>query len=62
MDLDTELQKIYDSEINISISWLWDDGIVVRLGDTINGYLAERKRFTCDNCGQTVRIEPPRKQ
>ena len=35
-----ELQKIYDSEINLSISWLWDGGIDVKLGDTMNGYLA----------------------
>ena len=41
MDLATELQRIYDSEINVSISWLWDGGIDVRLGDTMNGFLAE---------------------
>jgi hypothetical protein len=35
------LQKIYDSEINIEIGWLWDGGIDVRLGDKMNGYLAE---------------------
>ena len=29
MDLTTELQRIYDSEINIRISWLWDGGIDV---------------------------------
>jgi hypothetical protein len=40
-DLATELQSIYDSEINIEISWLWDDGIEVRLSDRLNGYLAE---------------------
>ena len=41
MELVTELQRIYDSEINIEISWLWDGGIEVRLGDRMNGYLAE---------------------
>jgi hypothetical protein len=41
MDLATELQKIYDSEINIEISWLWDGGLEVRLGDRMNGYRAE---------------------
>jgi hypothetical protein len=43
MDLAVELQKIYDSEINveITISWLWDSGIQVRLGDHLNGFLAE---------------------
>jgi hypothetical protein len=41
MDLAAELQKIYDSEINIEIGWFWDSGITVRLGDTMDGYLAE---------------------
>jgi hypothetical protein len=36
-----ELQKIYESEINVSISWLWDGGIEVRLGDQVNGFVAE---------------------
>jgi hypothetical protein len=39
--LSVELQKIYDPEINISTGWLWDGGIVVRLGDERNGYKAE---------------------
>ena len=43
MDLPAELQKIYASEINveITISWFWDCGIQVRLGDQMNGFLAE---------------------
>jgi hypothetical protein len=40
-DLALELEKIYDSEINISIGWFWDGGITVRLGDEIGGYIAE---------------------
>jgi hypothetical protein len=39
--LEEELQKIYDSEINVQISWLWDGGIDVKLGDEMNGYEAE---------------------
>jgi hypothetical protein len=47
MDLAIELQKIYDSEINVEIGWLWDGGINVRLGDKMNGYLAEENvKFT----------------
>ena len=41
MDLAAELQRIYDSEINVEIGWLWDGGIDVRLGDEMNGFLAE---------------------
>lgn len=40
-DLAAELQKIYDSEINVRISWLWDGGIDVWLGDDANGYKAQ---------------------
>jgi len=40
-DLAVELQKIYESEINLQISWFWDSGIDIRLGDRANGYLAE---------------------
>ena len=30
----TELQRIYNSEINIRIGWFWDGGIDVRLGSS----------------------------
>jgi hypothetical protein len=43
VNLAEELQKIYDSEINVRISWLWDGGIDVWLGDDMNGYVAEDK-------------------
>ena len=41
MDITAELQKTYNSEINVEISWLWDGGIEVRLGDRLNGFVAE---------------------
>jgi len=48
VDLAAELQKIYDSEINVRIGWFWDCGIEVRLGDEMNGYLAEENMRTVD--------------
>ena len=30
--LETELQKIYDSEIHVEISWRWENGIDVSIG------------------------------
>ena len=39
--LAAELQRIYDAEINVEIGWFWDGGIDVRLGDKINGFVAE---------------------
>jgi hypothetical protein len=41
VDLASELQRIYDSEINVQIGWLWDGGMEVRLGDDVNGFVAE---------------------
>jgi hypothetical protein len=35
------LQDIYDSEINITISWFWDGGIDIGIGDAINGFKDE---------------------
>ena len=52
MDFATELQKIYDSEINLEIGWFWDGGIDLRLGDHMNGYLAE------ENVGSVSEILP----
>ena len=39
--LQNELQKIYDSEINIEISWLDDGPIAVKLGNEFYGFNAE---------------------
>lgn len=35
------LQQLYDSEINFSITTFWDGGVTAKLGDEINGYVAE---------------------
>jgi hypothetical protein len=42
-DLEEILDSLYASEINASISWLWDGGIDVKRGDPLNGYVAEWK-------------------
>ncbi len=36
--LERELKKLYDSEINISITSFWDGGWYVKLGDHVNGW------------------------
>ena len=41
MNLEEVLQDLYDSEINVVISWLWDGGIDIGLGDELNGYVAD---------------------
>jgi hypothetical protein len=52
--LEDELQRIYDSEINVRISWLWDGGIDVRLGDEMNGYLAEENVASTGDSGNSI--------
>ena len=34
-------QRLYDSEINFSVSCFWDGGSIVRLGDDVNGFTDE---------------------
>src|SRR5690242_5699559 len=34
-------RRCYDSEINVRISWVWDGGIDVWIGDDVNGYVAQ---------------------
>lgn len=41
MNLLNELQRIYNSEINFSISSFWDGGFDVKLGDERNGFVSE---------------------
>jgi hypothetical protein len=39
--LEEELQKMYDSEIHVSIGWVWDGGIDMSIGlDEITGHVA----------------------
>lgn len=40
-DLGSVMAALYRSEINCSVSSFWDAGWEVRLGDEINGYVAE---------------------
>lgn len=46
------LQDLYHSEINFSVSTFWDGGFDVKLGDAVNGFVAER---SFDRWGQ---VEP----
>ena len=59
------LQHIYDSEINIEISWFWDGGINWKIGDESNGFKASNFRdiydidtATKDLCDKIIKIYP----
>ena len=42
-DLEEILVSLYVSAISVSISWIWDGDIDVKLGDPLSGYKAEGK-------------------
>lgn len=46
------LARLYRSEINVSISTFWDGGWDVKLGDEMNGFVAE----TTIHCPSTVEL------
>ena len=43
-----ELQKLYDAEINFSISTFWDAGFTAKIGDEINGFVAQANFDTAE--------------
>ncbi len=46
MDLGAIIDALYESEINCSVSTFWDGGISVKLGDEMNGFVAEKECAT----------------
>ena len=46
MDLGHVMQALYDSEINCEVSTFWDGGFTVRLGDAMNGFVAETEAYS----------------
>ena len=43
------MEDLYHSEINASITWFWDGGFNVRLGDDLNGWCAESTQYDWDS-------------
>jgi hypothetical protein len=53
--LEPILADLYDSEINASISWLWDAGIDVSLGDDLNGFVTGDQVATLAEAAEWLR-------
>lgn len=51
------LTDLYKSEINVSISWFWDAGINLALGDDLNGYEAEVQVATLAEAAEWLRAK-----
>jgi hypothetical protein len=43
MDAGQKLQALYDAEVNFAIETFWDAGFKAKLGDALNGFVAERE-------------------
>ena len=48
MDIEIVIKRLYESEINCSISSFWDNGWDAKLGDQMNGFVAEGNFGTLD--------------
>ena len=59
-DLEEVLLSLYASAINVSISWIWDGDIDVKLGDQLNGYTAEGKVGTVTEIADWLRDQAVR--
>jgi len=59
-DLEEILISLYASAINVSISWLWDGDIDVKLGDPLNGYKVEGKVGTVTEIAEWLRDQAVR--
>ena len=53
--LEPILADLYNSEINASISWLWDGGIDVSLGDDLNGFVTGDQVATLAQAAEWLR-------
>ena len=43
MELGKVIDALYESEINCSVDTFWDGGYTVKLGDEMNGFVAEKE-------------------
>lgn len=46
------LQKLYNSEINVSLESFWDGGIQAKIGDNMNGFKSEENHATFEDAAQ----------
>jgi hypothetical protein len=59
-DLEEILISLYASAISVSISWIWDGDIDVKVGDPLNGYKAEGTVGTVTEVAEWLRDQAVR--
>ena len=52
MELGAIIEALYESEINCSVSTLWDAHITVQLDDEMNGFVAEKECNTASEAAE----------
>jgi hypothetical protein len=53
--LERIIADLYESEINASLSWFWDGGIDVSIGDDLNGLIARDQLKTLAEVAEWLR-------
>jgi hypothetical protein len=53
--LEQIIADLYDSEINASLSWFWDGGIDVSIGDDLNGFVTGDQVATLAQAAEWLR-------
>lgn len=57
MDIEIVMKKLYESEINCSLSSFWDNSWDVKLGDEMNGFRAEGNFTTLDEAADFLDLQ-----
>jgi hypothetical protein len=60
MELGATIEALYESEINCSVATFWDAGIEVKLGDEMNGFVAEKECKTASEAAEFLDREARR--
>jgi hypothetical protein len=60
VDIEIVMKRLYESEINCSIASFWDNGWDVKLGDEMNGFVAEGNFRTLDEAADFLDCEARR--
>ena len=60
MDIEIVMNRLYESKINCSLGCFWDKHWDVKLGDEMNGFVAEGNFRTLDECADFLDREARR--
>jgi len=50
-------EQLYNSEINLQFGWFWDAGFDVKMGDEMNGFIAEFSDHDLQKCLEWIELK-----